>query len=106
MKFILPSVLFLSSFAWAAEIKVSRMTNEGGMDRSFLLRSNYHSQVTLDCHSFIQGLYLGPRSEGQLLMLEPWECEDLYTRIRSSLRSLQKHCIDVEDVILSDYSCL
>lgn len=106
MKIILLSVLFLSSLASAAEIKVSRMTNEGGMERSFLLKSNYPVQVTLDCHSFIQGLYLGPRSDGQLLMLEPWECEDLYTRIRTSLRSLQKHCIDVEDVVLSDYSCL
>lgn len=106
MKHLALTLILICSSAVAGEMKISRMKNEQGMDRSFLLATNSPQQVTLDCQSFVQGLYLGPRSEGRLLMLEAWECEELYLRIKASLKSRQKHCIDAEDSIRADYTCL
>lgn len=99
--------LMLTSFsALAVEVKVSHLSNEPQMERSFILRTHLTKKVLLDCQSFLQGLYIGPRSEGNFSMLEPDECYGLYERIKDSLRSRNKHCLDVEDgTIHSDFSC-
>lgn len=105
MKTIIFLLTVLSASVYGAEVKISRMKTEPGMQRSFLLKTNLSEEVRLDCQSFIQGIYVGPRAEGNLVMLDAWECEELYGRIRRSLRGLQKHCLDLEDYMRSDYSC-
>ena len=105
MKSIFISLMLFTSAAHAIEIQVSRMSKESQMERSFILKSNLASVLTLDCQSFVQGLYLGPRNQNEFLMLDPQECEDLYQRIKMSLRGKHKHCIEADEVIRSDYTC-
>lgn len=104
MKLIFLMLLTLSS-AFAMELKISKMKAEEGMERSFVLKTNLSRKVLLDCQSFIQGISIGERSEGDFYMLEPQECEDLYQRIDSSLDHRQKHCVDLDEVFNSDYPC-
>lgn len=105
MKVFFAAILVLGTSAFAGEIRVSKVTTERDMERSFILRSDYSRQIYLDCQSFVQGLYLGPKSEGELIMLDPQACEDLYLRIRESVSNGQKHCLEVDTEITSDYSC-
>lgn len=97
---------FCMTQAFAVEIKVSRMTSFNGMERSFILKSNMKERVVLDCQSFLQGLTMGENESSSFIMMSAEDCQVLYTRIRGSLRSFQKHCIDAEDSIRSDYTCL
>ena len=94
-----------SVFTFAEEIKVSKMTKDGELERSFVLRTNLKEKVVIDCQSFIQGLRIGEFESAFTYLLEPEECEGLQERIRSSLKRYQKHCIDVQDDIRSDRSC-
>lgn len=99
-------LLFTLLEATAAELKVDKMTNKQGMERSFDLHTKSTTEsVGLDCQSFIQGLTIGLEEEALLFMLDPQECEELYLRVKGSLKKRQKHCIDVEDEIRDDYTC-
>lgn len=105
MKYWLVLFCFFSLAVNASEIQVSRMTLEPQMERSFVLKTNLTKSVTLDCQSFVQGLYLGPRHHNDFLMLEPQECEELYQRILQTLKGSEQHCLEIEDTIRSDYTC-
>lgn len=99
-------LILLVSFPLLADVlKVSSMKGEPHMDRSFFLRTQLQDKVLLDCQSFLQGIYIGPRDGGAFFMLEPDECEGLYNRINGSLRKFKKHCIDIEGAVNSDETC-
>lgn len=99
------TLMFLMTSAFGLELKVSGMKAESGMVQSFDLHTGHHKPVTLDCQSFIQGLYLGPRNTTDIIMLDAWECQELFRRIDTSLKSQRRHCLDIEEVLRSDYSC-
>lgn len=99
-------LMLLVSFPLTAGVlKVSRMKNEPSMDRSFILKTQLDDKVLLDCQSFLQGIYIGPRNGGAFFMMEPDECEALHNNIRGSLRKFKKHCIEIEDAVNSDEAC-
>ena len=99
-------LILLVSFPLMAEVlMVSRMKNEASMDRSFILKTQLEDKVLLDCQSFLQGIYIGPRDGGAFFMMEPHECEALHNKIRGSLRKFKKHCIDIVDAVNSDETC-
>ena len=106
MKVLFGLALTLSvSIGFAAEIKVKKMTKDGELERSFILKTNLEEKVVLDCQSFIQGLRIGEFEEATTFMLDQEDCDSLQARVKGSLRKLQNHCIDVEDDIRADYSC-
>lgn len=96
---------FLVTSAIGFELRVSGMTLEHEMSQSFNLDTNHEKSVILDCQSFLQGLYLGPRNSTKIIMLDAWECEELFHRINGSMQDQRKHCLDVDGEIRSDYSC-
>ena len=108
MKYLLGSVLFFTvTTALAFEIKIHKMTSLSGMDRSFRLHTvSVPEQVVLDCQSFVQGVTIGKGESSTFYFLDPQDCEDLYDRTFQSLKKRQKHCLDVDDVLRSDYTCL
>lgn len=91
--------------AFASELKVNSMKKVPGMDASFVLGTNLLEKVVLDCQSFIHGLTIGEKENQTLFMLEEDECSGLYHRIQTSLSKKHNHCLDIEEVIRSDYSC-
>ena len=104
MKYAL--LFLLVSFPVLAEVLTVRsMKNEPQMDRSFYLRTQLEDKVLLDCQSFLQGIYIGPRNGGAFYMMEPDECAGMYQRIRGSLKKFKKHCIRIEDAVTSDEAC-
>lgn len=106
MKTLFASVLLLSSLvSMAAEIRVKKISQDGELERSYVLKTNLSEKVVLDCQSFIQGLRVGEYDTAYTYLLEPWECEELQDRVKSSLRKFQHHCIDVEEDIRADYTC-
>lgn len=106
MKTLLTSVLlFTSILSFAGEIRVKKMSRDGELERSYVLTTNLSEAVVLDCQSFVQGLRVGEFEAAYTYLLEPWECEELQKRVKSSLRKFQHHCIDVEDDIRADYTC-
>ena len=105
MKIIIGVILLLSFSAVAEEIKVSKMTQDRDLERSFVLKTNLSQKVVLDCQSFIQGLRIGEQAQAYTYLLDEQECHGLQNRIRSSLRRFQHHCIDVGDDVRSDRSC-
>lgn len=106
MKYFFVIVLGLSVLnSYAGEIIVKKMTRDGELERSFVLRTNLTEKVVLDCQSFIQGLRIGEKETAFTYMLDPDECEFLQDRVKKSLRKFQNHCIDVEEDIRADYSC-
>lgn len=99
-------IFLLLSFPLMADVlQVSGMKNEPSMERSFMLKTQLQDKVLLDCQSFLQGIYIGPRDGGAFFMMEPDECEGLYNRVKGSLRKFKKHCIDIEDAVNSDEAC-
>ena len=98
-------IISFSLSSWAEEIRVSKMSKDGELERSFVLKTNLKEKVVIDCQSFIQGLRIGEFEAAFTYLLEPEECEGLQNRIRTSLKRFQKHCIDVQDDIRSDRSC-
>ncbi len=88
--------------AFAVEFKVNGYKKSPGMDRSFVLKTTLAEKVVLDCQSFIQGLTIG----NDLVMMDAQGCEELYFRIEASIKKHQKHCLDVEEEIRHDYTCL
>lgn len=106
MKYIALGLMIFSFTASALDIKVSRLSSEGGMERSFILKTNLSEKVVLDCQSFMQGLYIGPRNNNNFSFLDPEQCESLHSRIKQSLSNHQRHCLDVENKeVRADYSC-
>lgn len=105
MKYLLIAFALMNTLAFAEEIRVSKMSVQAEMDRSFTLKSSHPYPVILDCQSFIQGLHVKSKDSEEFYMLEPYECEDLHSRINSSLWKFQKHCLDVDQNVVSDYSC-
>jgi len=99
------TLTFLVTHAMGFELRVTDMKLEPEMNQSFELETNHSNPVTLDCQSFLQGLYLGPRQSTDIIMLDAWECEELFHRIDGSLKAQRPHCLDIEGVIRSDYSC-
>lgn len=107
MKALIGFVLFLSILELqAAEIKVSKMVKDGDLERSFVLKTNLSEKVVIDCQSFIQGLRVGEFEQAFTYLMDEEECGALQKRISDSLKKRQKHCIDVEDDIRSDRSCI
>lgn len=98
-------VLATSLSLFAGEIRVKKMTRDGDLERSYILKTNLSEIVVLDCQSFIQGLRIGEFESAYTYMLDPWACEELQNRVKSSLRKFQNHCIDVEEEIRADYTC-
>lgn len=106
MKLLFGFVLFLSAVNLkAGEIRVSGITRDGDLERSYVLKTNLSEKVVIDCQSFIQGLRIGEFEGAYTYMMDPDECEGLQDRIRGSVRKYRHHCIDVEDDIRSDRSC-
>jgi hypothetical protein len=103
---ILGLLLLISFYAPAAEIRVKKMTQDRELDRSFILRTNIPEKVVLDCQSFIQGLRIGEYESAHTYMLNPEDCEGLQQRVKSSLRKFKNHCIEVEEDIVSDDTCV
>ena len=106
MKLLLVLLVLTAFTATADEIRVSRMTKDGSLERSFVLKTNIPNKVVIDCQSFIQGLRIGEFEQAINYLLDPEECEGLQVRIRSSLRKGHFHCIDVDQDIRSDRSCI
>ena len=100
--FILAFFSFLTTYAFALELKVTAFTQDGELERSFVLTSSFPERVVLDCQSFVQGLYLGG---DHLIFLDPEECQGLQERIYTSLINSESHCIEVDDELRSDASC-
>jgi hypothetical protein len=90
----------------AHEIKISKMINDGVMERSFILKTNLTEKVVIDCQSFIMGLRIGENENASFHLLDPDECENLQRRMRLSLKKKMFHCIDITDGIRFDRSCL
>lgn len=106
MKYLFGLVILLSlPYAKAGEIRVKKMTQDGALERSFVLKTNLSQKVVIDCQSFIQGLRIGEYEEAFTYLLDPEECQGLQRRIKASLRKFQNHCIDAEDDIRNDRSC-
>lgn len=106
MKYLVGLVLILSVLeSHAEEIKVKKMSPDGQLERSFVLKTNLTEKVVIDCQSFIQGLRIGEYEQAFTYMMDPDECDGLQNRIRASLQKRQYHCIDVEDDIRSDRAC-
>jgi len=103
--FFVTGILMMSLSLFGLEVRVLDMKKEQGMDRSFLLKTNVPQVVRLDCQSFIQGLRLGEGSLAQVFLLDPYECESLYLRMRDTLRGGEEHCLEVEDTIRWDRIC-
>jgi hypothetical protein len=106
MKLLVISILLVNSFMiFAQEVKVSRMTRDGDLERSYVLKTNLPLKVVLDCQSFIQGLRLGEYEAASTILLDEQECDGLSQRINSSMKKGLKHCIEIDEIISSDYSC-
>jgi len=98
--------LFLTSFtAFSFEIKVSQMSKEADMDRSYVLATQLLPKVFLDCQSFIQGLRIGEFEHASYFIMDPNECDSLHERTSESLRNNMNHCIVVEDDVRNDFPC-
>jgi len=91
--------------SWAYEIRVQQLELKENMDSSYVLKTLPFLKVSLDCQSFVQGLTLGEHPGLNFILMEPSECEDLLNRIKNSLASEEEHCLDLDEVIHSDYSC-
>lgn len=106
MKYLLGLILTLSFFELHAfEVEVRKMSRDGELERSYVLTTNVQDKVVLDCQSFIQGLRIGEYEAAYTYLMDPDDCDALTSRIRSSIRKLKKHCIDIEDDIRADYTC-
>lgn len=106
MKALFGLVLLLSILEiHAGEIRVKKMVKDGELERSYELKTNLPEKVVLDCQSFIQGLRVGEYESAYTYMLDPQDCEGLQKRVKSSLRKLQNHCIDVDQDVRADYTC-
>jgi hypothetical protein len=100
--FILVFFSLLTTYAFAMELKVTALSQDGDLERSFVLTTSLPARVVLDCQSFIQGLYLGG---DHLVLLDPEECQGLQERVYTSLINAESHCIEVDDELRSDASC-
>lgn len=106
MKLLLGFIILFSSIeAFTEQVKVSAMSPDGEMDRSFVLTTSFPEKVVLDCQSFIQGLRIGEQEQATFFIMDPNDCEGMQNRVHNSLILNQLHCIDVDQDILSDDTC-
>lgn len=106
MKALIGLVLILTYVECnASEIRVKKMTKDGDLDRSFILKTNLNEKVVIDCQSFIQGLRVGEYEQAHTFMLDEQDCDGLTARIKASVQKKREHCIDVEEDIRADYVC-
>ena len=89
----------------AAEIRVKKMSKDGDLDRSYVLKTNLSEKVVIDCQSFIQGLRIGEYEQAYTFMLDEQDCDGLSNRIKASIQKKREHCIDVQDDIRADFVC-
>jgi hypothetical protein len=107
MKKLIFVSLFLAHFELlASDIRVKKMSKDGDLERSFVLKTNLVEKVVIDCQSFIQGLRIGEYELAYTFILDEQDCEDLTNRIRATIQKKREHCIDVEDQIRADYTCI
>jgi hypothetical protein len=108
MKTIFAMILMMALYdASALEIKVSKMTRTQGLDRRYDIKSDFGQKLAVDCQSFIQGVLIGQLGENAI-MLQEWECDELVQDMKSSLRHLKKHCLEVnleESLLVSQQTC-
>lgn len=105
-KFVCLGLILMTTSLFAEIIQVKKMKRDGELERSYLLVTNLPETIVLDCQSFIQGLRFGEGESASTLLMDQWECEELHSRMKKSLNTFRKHCIDVEeDSIRADYSC-
>lgn len=106
MKYLVALVLLLSVVeGFAEEIRVKKMSQDGQLERSFVLKTNLEEKVVLDCQSFIMGLRIGEYENAFTFMMGDEECDNLQQRIRASLKKYQQHCIEVDSEIRGDHTC-
>lgn len=106
MKYLVGLILLLSVLeGHTEEIRVKKMSQDGQLERSFVLKTNLQEKVVLDCQSFIMGLRIGEYEQAFTYMMGDEECDGLQQRIRASLKKFQNHCIEVDDEIRGDHTC-
>lgn len=106
MKYLVGLILLLSVLEGRAEeIRVKKMSQDGQLERSFILKTNLAEKVVIDCQSFIMGLRIGEYEQAFTYMMGDQECDELQQRIRASLKRAQQHCIEVDEEIRGDHSC-
>lgn len=97
--------LFITS-SFAFEIKVDDWRKNRDMDRSMVLFTQSVSEkVTLDCQSFIQGLWFGEFEEATVVLMGPDQCMRLLNRIKDSVARRSSHCIEIDQELKKDYRC-
>ncbi|HLW55981.1 MAG TPA: hypothetical protein VKY27_01270 [Bacteriovoracaceae bacterium] len=99
------TTLFVSS-SFAFVVKVDDWRKNRDMDRSIVLFTQSVSEkVTLDCQSFIQGMWFGEFEEASVVLMDPNHCMQLFDRIKNSVKRGSSHCIEIEDEVKKDYRC-
>ena len=107
MKVLLSLGLFLFWIEIGArDIRIYEMKKDGELERSFVLKTNLSESVVIDCQSFIQGLRVGEYENAFTYLLYPQECDDLQLRISDSLKKFKNHCIEVDQDVRADYTCI
>lgn len=108
MKTVFAMILMMALYdAQALEIRVKSMKKSAGFDRKYDLKTSIDEKVTLDCQSFVQGLFFGQVGES-VIMLQEWECADLVSDMKRSHLHLKKHCLNVDpeqSVLESQATC-
>jgi hypothetical protein len=90
MKLLVISILLANSFmVFAQEVKVSRMMRDGDLERSYVLKTNLPLKY----------------EAASTILLDEQECDGLSQRINSSMKKGLKHCIEIDEIISSDFSC-
>jgi hypothetical protein len=96
MKFILSFlIVLLSKDASALEIQVNKMTRSMGYQDRYVLHSSFPEKLTLDCQSFVQGIFFGEVFD-DIILLQEWECDELLNEMKKSLRRHKNHCIEFD----------
>lgn len=76
------------------------------MERSIeLITQSLERKVTLDCQSFIIGMWFGQFEEARVLLMDADRCMNLMGRIKQSIKSGRSHCIEIDEGIKKDYLC-
>lgn len=106
MKVLFALVLLMSSSVYSFTVKVDDWKKNRDMDRSIILvTQSLSDKVTLDCQSFIQGMWFGEYEEASVIMMEPDQCMALLGRVKNSILRGSSHCIEVGEEVGKDFRC-
>lgn len=107
MKALLALMLLMTSAAYSFTLKVDDWKKNRDMDRSIVLfTQTIAEKTTLDCQSFIQGLWFGEYEEAYVVLMDPDQCMGLLSRIKTSITRGSSHCIEVgQQEVGKDYRC-